>query len=205
MISAVVLAAGESVRMRTPKQILPWGDKSVLETVVTRLLKCQYIDDEIIVVLGGNFEKISPVFAKYEDHRLKIVKNNDYKKGMLTSVWRGLKSLSKDSEFILFTLGDMPLIKIQTFNELTSYAINSKTIILAPTYQGKRGHPLIVNKSQIPDIYQLSGPGGLRTLLSEHPERITLHKVDDEGIIIDIDTIEDYNMYLKKQKGDDRE
>jgi molybdenum cofactor cytidylyltransferase len=168
-------------------------------------LKCQYIDDEIIVVLGGNFEKIIPVFSQYEDRRLKIVKNNEYKKGMLTSVWSGLNSLSKSSEYILFTLGDMPLIKIETFNELTSSAINNKTIILAPTYRGKRGHPLIVNKSQIPDIYQLSGPGGLRTLLSKHPERITLHKVNDEGIIIDIDTIEDYNMYLKKQKGDDSE
>ncbi|RMA72695.1 nucleotidyltransferase family protein [Petrotoga olearia] len=205
MISAVVLAAGESLRMKTPKQILPWGDKTVLETVVTRLLKCQYIDDEIIVVLGGNFEKIGPIFSKYEDHRLKIVKNNDYKKGMLTSVWSGLNSLSKDSEFILFTLGDMPLIKIQTFNELTRFAINNKTIILAPTYQGRRGHPLIVHKSQIPDIYQLSGPGGLRTLLSNHPERVSLHEVNDEGIIIDIDTIEDYNIYLKTQKGDDSE
>jgi len=205
MLSAVVLAAGESLRMKTPKQILPWGDTTILESIVTKLLKCQYIDDEIIVVLGGNFEKIIPVFSQYEDRRLKIVKNNEYKKGMLTSVWSGLNSLSKSSEYILFTLGDMPLIKIETFNELTSSAINNKTIILAPTYRGKRGHPLIVNKSQIPDIYQLSGPGGLRTLLSKHPERITLQKVNDEGIIIDIDTIEDYNMYLKKQKGDDSE
>jgi molybdenum cofactor cytidylyltransferase len=205
MISAVVLAAGESVRMKTPKLILPWEDTTVLESIATKLMKCQYIDDEIIVVLGSNFEKIIPVFSKYEDHRLKIVKNNEYKKGMLTSVWSGLNSLSKSSEYILFTLGDMPLIKIETFNELTSSTINNKTIILAPTYRGKRGHPLIVNKSQISDIYQLSGPGGLRTLLSKHPERITLHKVNDEGIIIDIDTIEDYNMYLKKQKGDDSE
>ncbi|MBL5981542.1 hypothetical protein NAAC61_05500 [Petrotoga sp. 8T1HF07.NaAc.6.1] len=203
MISAVVLAAGESLRMKAPKQILPWGDKTVLETVVTRLLKCQYIDDEIIVVLGGNFEKISPIFSKYEDHRLKIVKNNDYKKGMLTSVWSGLNSLTKSSEYILFTLGDMPLIKIESFNELINFAINSKTTILAPIYHGKRGHPLIVHKSQIPDIFQLSGPGGLRTLLSKHPERVTLHEVSDEGIIIDIDTIEDYNIYLKKQQGDD--
>ncbi len=203
MLSAVVLAAGESVRMTTPKQILPWGNTTILESIVTKLMKCQHIDDEIIVVLGGNYEKIIPFFSKYEDHRLKIVKNNNYKKGMITSVWCGLNSLSKSSEYILFTLGDMPLIRIETFNELVNFAINSRTTILAPTYQGKRGHPLIVNKSQIPDIFKLGGPGGLRTLLSKHPERVTLHDIDDEGIIIDIDTIEDYNMYLKKQKGDD--
>jgi len=205
MISAVVLAAGESVRMKTPKQILPWGDKTVLESIVTKLMKCQYIDDEIIVVLGGNFEKIIPAFSMYEYHRLKIVKNKNYKKGMLTSVWNGLNSLSNNSEYILFTLGDMPLIKIETFNTLASFAIKNKTIILAPTYHGKRGHPLIVHKNQMPDIFQLSGPGGLRTLLSKHPERVTFHEIDDEGIIIDIDTIEDYNLYLKKQKGDDSE
>jgi len=205
MISAVVLAAGESLRMGTPKQILPWENTTVLESIIIKLMKCQYIDDEIIIVLGGNFENIIPLFSKYEDHRLKIVKNTNYKKGMLTSVWSGLNSLSNNSEYILFTLGDMPLIKIETFNTLASFAIKNKTIVLAPTYHGKRGHPLIVHKSQIPDIYQLSGPGGLRTLLSKYPERVTLHEVHDEGITIDIDTFEDYNIYLKKQKGDDSE
>jgi len=201
MLSAVVLAAGESSRMGTPKQILPWGDKTILETVISKLFNCRYIDDQILVVLGGNFEKVIPIFSNYNDHRLKIIRNRNYKEGMLTSVWSGLNSLNNSSEYILLTLGDMPLINIETFNELAAFAINNETTILVPIYQRKWGHPVIVHKSQIPDIYQLSGPGGLRTLLNKHPERVTQYEVNDEGVTIDLDNIEEYNKYLKKQKG----
>ncbi|PNR96816.1 NTP transferase domain-containing protein [Petrotoga sp. 9PWA.NaAc.5.4] len=196
MFTAVILAAGESMRMGTAKQVLPWRNSTVLETVLKAVLNCCYVDDEVRVVLGGNYEQIIPFFSNYKDPRIKILLNNSYEKGMITSVWKGIENVPNNSQYILFTLGDMPLISIETYNKLAKFAIKEGVLILAPVYKNKRGHPLVVHKSQIKDIYDLKGPGGLRTLLSSHPERVVFYEVDDEGTVIDLDTVEDYKKYL---------
>jgi molybdenum cofactor cytidylyltransferase len=194
MVTSIVLAAGESKRMGEIKQLLPWEDKTIIESVVFNLIHCQHIK-EIRVVLGANYEKIEPIFSNISEKKIKVLINENYKNGMITTVWTGLKLLPKDTEYILFTLGDMPLIRTATYNQLMTELIKSKPPILAPTYMGSRGHPLIVHKTFVPDIFKLNGPGGLRNLLKLYPEKINYLEIEDEGILIDIDTPEEYEKY----------
>ena len=204
MFSAIVLAAGKAERMGTLKQLLPWGDSTVLETVVNNLLACELIDDEIRVVLGAGADKISPIFDRYSDQRLKVLVNEDYSQGMLTTIKTGLYDKNIDSEYLMFALGDQPLISTDIFTEVIKEYLDKKPEILVPTYQNQPGHPVIITKNLLPEIDKLNGPGGLRSLFEKYPDKVYHYPIDDNSVVIDLDFYDEYKRYkkeLSKEKG----
>ena len=116
-ITGILLAAGMSTRMGRPKQLLPFKNETVIETVISTLLASSL--DEVLVVLGHKHELIyQKIEAALGNKKLRIINNPDYRLGMLTSVQAALKQISSSSTEFALTLVDQPLIATNTIDLL---------------------------------------------------------------------------------------
>jgi len=188
MISAILLAAGGSKRMGEPKLLLKWGHSSIIEKSVDTLLASKI--DELIVVIGYQSRAI---LRRLGSRRLKTVINRQYRMGMSTSIRRGLGQVSSKSEAILIALADQPSIETDLIDHLIDvYRQNPHGIVL-PSYKGKRGHPVILNRFRYEEeMGNLTGDVGCRPILNRHPEDILEVEVKSEGVVADIDSWEEY-------------
>jgi len=187
MISALLLAAGESRRMGKPKQLMPFGQSTILAQAIDNLAGSAV--DEIIVVLGYRAEEITKTIATKP---VKIAINPNYREGMSTAITAGLNLVAGQSKAVMLALGDQPLVDSQTINRLIGQFYNHDKGIVIPTYQGKRGHPVIFAIKYKPELLELKGDIGAREIIKNHADDTLEVAVDSEGIISDIDTRSDY-------------
>jgi molybdenum cofactor cytidylyltransferase len=193
-IWAIILAAGESKRMGSPKMLLPIGERTIIEQTIDNVLNSMVGD--IMVVLGAGHDKIRESIAECP---VKYCINDDYKKGMLSSVKCGLNSLPPDIEAVLFYPGDQPLISPAVTDILiTAFKSGMKGIII-PVHNRKRGHPLLVGSRYRNEIMGLDNGEGLKGLAQKFPEDVLEVEVGTPDILMDIDTQDDY-LKLIKQK-----
>ncbi|MEC9488784.1 MAG: nucleotidyltransferase family protein [Halanaerobium sp.] len=203
MLTAVILAAGEGRRMGQLKQLLPWNDQTIIETVLDNVCACTSIDDEIRLILGAGAERVEQLLAGYHDPRLRIMANPAYPSGMLSSIRRGLEGLPRDTFGVMFVLGDQPMIDSGIFQMMSKEFLKSPAAeIMAPFYRGRRGHPVFIRTSLLPEVAKLSGPGGLRSLLKRFPEKVQGVEVGYPEVIMDLDYVEEYER-LKEIYGQD--
>ena len=188
MISAILLAAGESKRMGRTKLLLKWGQRTIIEKSVDTLLASTI--GELIVVLGHQAREI---LRKLGVRSLKAVINHQYRMGMSTSIRRGLEEVGPKSEAILIALADQPFIETDLIDHLIHiYRQNPHGIVL-PSYKGERGHPVILNRFRYQEeMRNLTGDVGCRPILNRYPEDILEVEVKSEGVIADIDSWEEY-------------
>jgi molybdenum cofactor cytidylyltransferase len=191
MLSAILLAAGESKRMGKPKQLMPLGQSTMLEQAIDNLLNSAV--DEIIVVLGHRAEEITKTIAAKP---VKIIVNPNYRQGMSTSIIAGLILVDPQAQAVMLALGDQPLVNSQTINRLIDEFHNHDKGIAVPTYQGRRGHPIIFAIKYKPKLLKLKGDIGGREIIKQHPDDILEVAVDSESVITDIDTRDDYQSQL---------
>jgi molybdenum cofactor cytidylyltransferase len=188
MISAILLAAGESKRMGRPKLLLTWGDCTIIEKSVDTLLASKI--DELIVVLGYQAQA---ALKRLRARRLKAIINRQYRMGMSTSIRRGLGQVSSKSEAILIALADQPFIETDLINYLIDIYRGNPHRIVLPSYAGKRGHPVIFNRSRYQEeMNNLTGDIGCKPILDRHPEDILEVEVESEGVLADIDSWDEY-------------
>lgn len=133
MISAILLAAGESNRMGQPKQLMPLGQSTIVERTIDNLLNSAI--SETIVVLGYRDEEVRKTIA---GKPVKIAINPDYQQGMSTSIIAGLKQIDKRARAVLIALGDQPFVDSQTINSLVEAFIANNRGIIIPVYQCRR-------------------------------------------------------------------
>ncbi|MBU4582245.1 MAG: molybdenum cofactor cytidylyltransferase [Proteobacteria bacterium] len=195
MISAILLAAGESKRMGRPKQMLAWQGKTLLRQVLENLIRSDA--GEIILVLGHEAEAISKSLT---ESQIKIVINPDYKQGMASSLRHGLLAMDPESEAFLVLLADQPDIGPEIMNRMIREfkQANPRRGIVRPVYRGLRGHPVLIGVQYLQEALQLQGDVGARQILANHPEDILEIEVNQDGILKDIDTPEAYRKYLKR-------
>jgi len=195
MISAIVLAAGESKRMGRPKQLLAWQGKTLLRHVLESLMKSDA--DEIILVLGHEAEAIRKGLTEFQ---IKIVINPDYKQGMASSLRQGLLAMNPTSEAFLVLLADQPGIGPEIMNRMIRdfQRADPKRGIVRPVYQGLRGHPVLIGVQYLQEALQLQGDVGARQILMNHPEDIIEIEVDQDVVLKDIDTPEEYQKYINR-------
>lgn len=198
MYTGIILAAGEADRMGKLKQLLPWKDKTILETVIDNVLESRYIDDEIRVVLGAEAEKVKEKIDYYEDDRLRIKENPDYEEGMSSSLKKGIEDLSENTKYLVIFLGDQPLITPDIFDMLINEFEESSSDIMLPSYNNKPGHPVIISTKFLPEIKKLDGAMGLKPFLDEHKDLVKHYAIDDKKVIIDLDYYDDYQYYKNK-------
>lgn len=191
MISSILLAAGESKRMGMPKQLMPFGDSTILEQTVDNLLSSRV--DEIIVVLGCRAEDIEKRIAAKP---VKIAMNPAYRQGMSTSIVAGLALVDDRAEAVMFVLADQPFIDGKIINQLVDgFASNDRGIVF-PSCRGSRGHPIIFSIKYRKELLELKGDIGGRQIIKEHPDDVLEIPVDSEGVSVDIDTTDDFSQRL---------
>ena len=177
--------------MGETKQLLPFGDSTIIEQVVGNLLESEVA--ETIVVLGHQAEKLA---LQLESKPVKLVRNQNYRKGISSSIKCGLDHVSKTSTAVLIFLGDQPLIGKDIINRLVAEFPKSRRGIIAPAYRGRRGHPVLFDLKYRDELYCLEGDTGARKIVEAHPEDVFEVAADSESVITDIDTKSDYQPYL---------
>jgi molybdenum cofactor cytidylyltransferase len=192
MISAILLGAGESKRMGVDKLSLPWGRETVLEHCLETLLKSKV--REIIVVLGPKDKRLKSLARS---RKVKAVVNPFFRKGMSTSIRRGLQSIPPNHQGILIALGDQPYLKTKTINALIRAFNQRKEGIILPSFRGKMGHPVIFHQKYKKELLILKGDAGGRSIVERHPEDVRRVPVKSAGVVKDIDTWQDYRRELR--------
>jgi molybdenum cofactor cytidylyltransferase len=192
-ISGILLAAGLSTRMGEPKQLLPFGESTIIETVVDSMLGAKF--DEVIVVVGHCAAQIQ---EQLSERPVKIVFNPDYHDGMLTSAQAGIRALNVSDAFALM-LVDQPFITSALIDQVIDAYVRTDKRIALPSYNYKRGHPVIFHREYADDILALGAEsGGVRTLFKRYADDIHYVTVDTDRVLRDIDYREDYERALKE-------
>jgi molybdenum cofactor cytidylyltransferase len=186
-IAAVILAGGRSSRMGVLKPLLSLGAKTVIETAINAFRKAEI--DDIIVVLGHEAGKIIPLL---ENNEIRWVINDDYDRGMFSSVQVGVRSLAGDCRAFFLSPADVPLIRVDTLERLINAFQSEERDVYHPCYRQRRGHPPLIAATLIPSILAYKEAGGLRALLARYQETSLDVERDDPGILLDLDSPEDY-------------
>ena len=191
MISAVILAAGESRRMGVQNKLLLQIDSEVLIRKFVKSVSNSLVD-AVLVVVGFEAEKIKAVL---HDQAVKFVENPSYEEGMTTSIQSGVKASSNESTGLMICLADMPFAEtsdlnllIQAFND---YRSTESSLIIVPVFQGKRGNPVLFSEVFRDKILTHKGEG-CREIVRQFPHYVKEVSMENDNLLRDIDTPEDY-------------
>ena len=189
-VAAIVLAAGISRRIGTHKQLLRLGGKSLLERTLDNVRGSAV--DEIILVLGAAADEVRQQLTTDGIH---VVVNPDFQQGMGTSLRTGLAAVSPSMRGALIVLADQPFVRSSTLDRMIARWQKHAPQILIPLYRGFRGNPVLLDRSVFPELMNLTGDIGCRAIFGSHAESIHRVAVDDVGILLDIDTTEDWERF----------
>lgn len=191
-IAALVLAGGYSSRAQAFKPLLPLGNATMVERVISNFRRAGI--DDISVVTGHRADELRPVLASLS---VRCAHNAYYDEGMFSSVIAGLQALRRETTAFFLTPVDIPLVKSHTIRLLYRAYRSTKADIVYPVFQGQRGHPPLISTKLIPEILASRQTGGLRAVLRRHEGKATIMEVLDEGILLDADTPADYQRTVK--------
>ena len=197
MIVAVILSAGESSRMGRPKALLPIDGVRFVEKIVAALESTDV--ENIIVVLGHNAEEMR---QKISDLPVTILVNHDYKQGQLSSLQVAIRHLESSSDGspvdgILVHLVDHPYISATLVDLMIDRFYETKKLIVVPRFQGRRGHPVIFAHALFPELLAAGTDQGAKPVVHAHRDDTLEIDTEDEGVLIDIDTPEEYRLHVK--------
>src|SRR5579864_103420 len=186
MIAAVILAAGESRRMGTPKPLLTFSGRILLRHVIeqARASACQ----QIIVVLGARADDVA---AAVRDPGVRIVVNERYREGMGTSLGAGIAALPPECEAAVVLLGDQPRIDAAVIDALIDVHRRTGKPLVASRYGGVAGAPTLIGRALFPEARGLQGDAGGRRLIRQHPDLVAEVPLP-EAAAVDLDTPEDF-------------
>jgi CTP:molybdopterin cytidylyltransferase MocA len=192
-LAAVILAAGRSSRMGAFKPLLPFGPDTVIERVISTVREAGV--ETLRVVVGWQADLLIPVL---ERSGVPWVKNERFEEGMYASIQAGVRSLPAGVSAFFLLPGDMPLVRAATLSRLIAEWDQRPGGILYPCHEGRRGHPPLIASSYIPEILRETPLGGLRVLLGRHAQEARDIECEDPGILVDLDTREEYRQSLDK-------
>jgi molybdenum cofactor cytidylyltransferase len=184
--AVVILAAGFSSRMKQLKPLLPLGDATLTDFVVSTF---QSLGIEVFIVVGNRKEE---VISGIKSRGINFVNNPDFEKGMFSSIQAGIKQLGKEYQAFFILPVDIPLVGATTIKKMIDAGIAHRQNIIYPTFQGKRGHPPLIASGLIPEILAWKQDGGLKAYLKTKQQLAMNLPVNDSFILFDIDTPEDY-------------
>jgi molybdenum cofactor cytidylyltransferase len=192
---SIILAAGESKRMGSNKMLLPFGRTTILETVIENVTNSQA--GNCMVVLGAESASMIGVISGWP---VKYCINDDYIRGMLSSVICGFRALPDNFVAALVLPGDLPLVKARSIDMVISAFRESGRGIVIPVHSGQRGHPLLVSSRYRNEIYRLPETEGLRALAARFPEDVLEVETGTDDILKDLDNQQEYLEEFNKCK-----
>ena len=188
-ITGLVLAAGGSERLGAPKQLLPFGDRTLLDHVLDTARACRF--DQLICVIGGSAEEIR---ARVELTGADVVENPSFGEGCSSSIAAALDAVDPRADALVLMLGDQPGVNPGTVHALIDG--RGEHELAACAYEDGRGHPLAFARSMFADLSRLHGDKGVWKLLDRHAVDVVDVSVPGR-IPRDIDTVDDYRALLK--------
>jgi len=191
MINAIVLAAGQSERMGKLKPLLKFNDTTFLGQIIS-VLKLPDVD-RITVVLGAEAETIK---NSVDFSGTNIVINKDYQKGQLSSLIAGIEQTPQETEAILVCLVDNPFITKEVVNKIISKFKETNNPIIVPVFEKNRGHPTLFARSLFNELLNAPEEKGARYVLYSNEGKILELEVSERGILIGIDTPDDYKFHF---------
>ena len=189
MVGAVILAAGESQRMGEPKLLMKIGRKRMIERVIDSFRDAV---DDLIVVLGYNPKNLVPILKQLG---VRWVINKNYREGMVSSFKAGLEGL-KGCDAVFLALGDQPFVDRDFLSKaIDAWRVGAK--VVSPVYKGKKGHPVLFDRSLFDEILALQKNEFIRDVIHRHGED---HRVIEAGewAVTDLDTPESLRVLREK-------
>ncbi len=190
---AILLAAGESRRMGQLKALLPWQGDTLLGCQVSSLLQAGI--SQVVVVLGHKRDRLLPLLEGQD--RVFPVFNPDYQAGKTTSIKTGLRARqAADAQTLVLLNVDQPRTS-ETISALLSRHQSSDCLITIPVFQGKGGHPIILDYSLLPELLEIAEASqGIRAVVRKHEERMQRVEMDTPEVLWDLNTPEQYQAAL---------
>jgi molybdenum cofactor cytidylyltransferase len=191
-VSVVVLAAGGSVRMGKSKLSLEIQGKTLLEHALGPIRDTGF--EDVVVVFSEENEKLRALVPR--DYH--VVINRHSREGISTSLKAGVAVVDPRSQGILFALGDQPFVGVDVYDKLIQYYRQHLTLLTWPVYQGKRGNPVLFDRRLWPELMKIEGDeGGKQIMARTSPEEIGRVEMAAPGVLIDIDTPDEYEKYRR--------
>jgi len=191
MINAIILAAGESKRMGKLKPLLRFKDTTFLGQIIS-VLRLSDVDT-ITVVLGAGAETIK---KSVDLSGTRIVINEDYQKGQLSSLIAAIEQSPQETEAILVCLVDNPFITKEVVDNIVAKFKETNSQIIVPVFNKRRGHPTLFSRSLFDELLSAPEEEGARYVLYSNEERILELETSESGILISIDTPDDYKFHF---------
>ncbi|AEE90619.1 MobA-like protein protein-like protein [Tepidanaerobacter acetatoxydans Re1] len=181
-ICGIILAAGEGKRAGGGKLSRDIQGKPMLQCVVEMAVQSS-LDDVLLVTgyernLGEKIAKRAGIRSYY---------NADYPLGMSTSLKLGISKVPQGISAVVIILGDMPYIQRETLDSIIDLHKTTRSKIIIPVYNGKKGHPVLMACTYNDEIYNISGDRGAREIIKKHIDEVMYWQADDPGILKDID------------------
>jgi molybdenum cofactor cytidylyltransferase len=190
-VAAVVLAAGESKRFGRPKQLLHFGQVTMIERILRTVLGAHL--NQVVAVLGSHAEEI----ARHVPAGVEVVLNTDWSSGISSSVRTGLSALPPAIEAALFVLADQPHLTQEDLERIVLAYYGCDKSIVVPVWQARRGSPVLFDRRHFDALGTLRGDVGGRTLIQRHPECVLEVELEASQSFVDIDTPSGYESYSR--------
>lgn len=193
-VVTLIMAAGNSSRFGSPKQLLKWKNSNLLQHAIETANESNV--SKVFVVLGANYDQILEMI---DTSSVEVVRNPSWKNGLGNSIAFGVNSVIQEvpkTEGILIMLADQPLIDSDYLNGMIDKFKEGKNQIISTTYKNnKQGVPVIFDKAFFNELIQLNNDDGAKQVIKKHMANVVAVKHDNN--CVDIDTFEDYeNLYL---------
>jgi molybdenum cofactor cytidylyltransferase len=193
VLPAIVLAAGESRRMGSPKAVLAATDGRPFVVRIASVLLAGGASD-VVVVTGLHHDAIEQTLRSAGmDHRVRVVTNPDPARGQLSSLWTGMDAVMDASpDAILMTLVDVPSIAPDTVRAVIEAWRRTRAPIVRPAIGDRHGHPVLFDRTIFDELRRASLEEGAKRVVHAHLDALVNVPVTDEGSLVDIDTPDDY-------------
>ena len=169
------------------------GKKMIFQHCLDALLDSEVEQVNIIVSKPNTALKDYCALSR----RIKLVQNHQPQRGMSGSIRRGLNHLDPEVEGALIALGDQPLLKKRTINALIRAFQPGEGEIVVPVYRGRRGNPVLFDRTYFEELSRLRGDAGGRSVIQRHPDKIVRVRTKSEAVVKDVDTPEEYEKLTK--------
>ena len=193
MLPGVILAAGDSTRMGSPKALLLTPEGRTFVSAIAHTFAEAGIDD-IVVVTGRDHDRIAEALSEAPlTPRPRIVRNPNPSRGQLSSLLTAMDAVVRpDTEAIVVTLVDVPMLKADTIRRVVAEWRRTRAAIVRPAIGDKHGHPVVFDRGVFAELQAAPIDAGAKSVVRAHARDLVNVPVDDQGCLVDVDTPSDY-------------
>ncbi len=196
-VGGILLAAGASTRLGQPKQLLDFRGNPLVRHIAQQALASSLAS--LAVVVG---HRAADIIAALAGLTIQVVENPSYGQGQSTSLRAGLVSFPRDLSAALILLVDQPFIDVSLIDRLIGLYEESRALIVAPQFAGRRGNPVIFDRALFSELLTVVGDTGARDVIGRHRDRLVTLELPDDHVFQDVDTWEDYRKILAPERSE---